>query len=119
VLEFEDPGGPVLPLAKSPPDLKATVLLAGYGLNESNTIGEKRYAESTLVAADKDTFTVSSDGQNGACVGDSGGPLFVGDQNAGYAIAGVLSEGSLSCRAQDVYTSIFAVKDWLGQIGAL
>lgn len=119
VFDFDDPGGRILRVASADPALNAPVVLAGYGVTEDGSMGEKRFAPSTVVAADEHTLTVGSNGKSGSCVGDSGGPLLIEDEAGQYRLSGVLSAGSLSCKGKDVYTSVNAVSEWLRECGAL
>jgi hypothetical protein len=58
-------------------------------------------------------ITVDSGADAGACVGDSGGPLFVRGAS-GWQVAGVLSEGSSYCTGEDVYVDLASVAGWIG-----
>lgn len=47
------------------------------------------------------------------CMGDSGGPAYVVDQEGGLSLLGVTSWGSKSCNGVGVFTSVPSVTDWL------
>jgi hypothetical protein len=119
ILDFDDEGTSrlALSLADSIPDIGAAVQMAGYGITEMGTSAEKRFASSLVVAQADPFVTVGTGGITGACVGDSGGPLLVGDEVAGYRLAGVLSRGSPDCHGTDVYVS-GGIGAWLDRIGA-
>lgn len=130
----------IAPIASTLPAVGQAAVVAGYGLNEHGTVGEKLFVRTTVVAvgakvagysdpvADADIcagdadagacasgpllITVDSGADAGACVGDSGGPLFVRDAS-GWKVAGVLSEGGAYCTGEDVYVDLSSVADWI------
>jgi hypothetical protein len=87
--------------------------LVGYGLTEDDGLGVRLFVQEPIVEIDADFVTVDGDGRTGACVGDSGGPLLVRDEQGHHRIAGVLSAGSASCLGIDLYQRLEAVRDWL------
>ena len=119
-----------------------TAVIAGYGLSDQGTAGEKLFVGTTVlgvsgavpgysdpdVEADADVcagdagaaaclgapllITVDSGADAGACAGDSGGPLFV-QSASGWEVAGVLSEGSAYCTGEDVYVDLPSVAGWI------
>jgi hypothetical protein len=94
-------------IASTSPSVGQTAAIAGYGLNEHGTAGEKLYVGTSVVAVGGEVpdysepdaemcagyadatvgpcsggpllITVDSGADGGACTGDSGGPLFVRD----------------------------------------
>jgi secreted trypsin-like serine protease len=132
----------IAPIVSTPPTVGQAATIAGYGLNDQNTAGEKLFVGTTVVAvgrevagysqpdaeADADRCTPDADARAcsegpllitvdsgldaGACTGDSGGPLFVRNAS-GWQLAGVLSEGSAYCTGQDVYVDITSVAGWI------
>jgi hypothetical protein len=132
---------PVVPISSNSPTAGQTAVISGYGLNDQGTIGEKLFARTTVFgvgpavmgdsgtdaqgdsgvcALDSDAgcsggvllITIDSGAEAGACAGDSGGPLFVRG-TSGWQVAGVLSEGSVYCTGEDVYTDLTSVAGWL------
>jgi hypothetical protein len=131
---------PVVPIASLSPAIGQPAVIAGYGLTEQNTAGERLFVGTTVVGvgrvvagdsgadAEADAcagdanagacsggallITVDSGPEAGACAGDSGGPLFVRGA-LGWQVAGVLSEGSESCTGKDVYVDLASVTPWI------
>lgn len=97
-------------LATSAPAPGDILLLAGFGLTERSELGELRALEATVLDVTADTVTIQGIG-GGACVGDSGGPLFSLDGT--LALYGVLSTGSASCLGRDYYVNLHAAGEWL------
>jgi hypothetical protein len=101
---------PITPLRLMSDDRLAvgdSVTIAGYGADEDGGVGRQLFANETIGAIDADTITVDGKGKSGACIGDSGGPLLVFDPSSKVvSVAGVLSVGSASCTALDVYQRI-------------
>jgi hypothetical protein len=86
--------------------------LAGYGLTESGDERELRFLAESIVDIDNTNVTVSGFGANGACEGDSGGPLLLRAEDGSVVVAGVLSAGSITCLEEDEYVRLDAVRDW-------
>jgi hypothetical protein len=132
---------PVVPIAPTPPPKDQLGVIVGYGLNEQGTLGEKLFAQTTVSAVGEHVagysepdataasvcvdagesgpcpavpllITADSGSDAGACVGDSGGPLFIRD-GSGWQVVGVLSEGSAYCTGQDVYVDLASVAGWI------
>ena len=101
---------PITPLRLLSDDRLAvgdSVTIAGYGADEDGGVGRQLFANETIAAIDADTITVDGKGKSGACIGDSGGPLLVFDPSSALVyVAGILSVGSPSCTALDVYQRI-------------
>lgn len=93
-----------------------SVELAGYGLTEAQTAGQLTFLVETVTEANTREVVVNGFGQSGACEGDSGGPLLVRGLDGTLGVLGVLSRGSISCRARDVYTRVDNVRDWIGSV---
>lgn len=59
------------------------------------------------------------DGAKGTCMGDSGGPLMHENQGV-YEIVGIVSFGSgnrcAKLNTPDIYTKVFAYKDWVNEV---
>lgn len=108
-LGLADAEGPTLAVGDS-------VEIAGYGLTESGTDRALGFLAEPIVELDERIFTVSGNGASGACVGDSGGPLLVRGEGGRVVIAGVLSSGSASCRKDDHYVRVDALRDWIQEI---
>nr|AOW41607.1 trypsin [Euphausia superba] len=75
----------------------------------TNTVCENTYGPSNI----DDTMICAGEGAgNGACMGDSGGPLItsLGDY---HVQIGVVSFGSSNCDALGVYARVTALKSWI------
>jgi hypothetical protein len=105
------PGIPLASREIAPGDLAE---LAGTGLGGGD--GEVRFAVEQVVDTDGQFITVRGDGASGACMGDSGGPLLVRDSDGEVAVAGILSQGSVSCLGSDRYTALTGALDWLAPL---
>ncbi len=140
-LAFNVSSVPVVPIASTSPPIGQVGVIAGYGLNDQGTVGERLFAETTVAAVGEGVtgysepdavadsacahaddsgpcpaspllVTVDSGGDAGACVGDSGGPLFMRGKS-GWQVVGVLSEGSAYCTGEDVYVDLASVGAWI------
>jgi hypothetical protein len=87
--------------------------LAGFGLTEDDTIGLRLFTDEVVIDDDGELITVDGEGQRGACLGDSGGPLLIRDGAGNVRVVGVLSHGSASCLNIDRYVLLYQVRDWL------
>jgi hypothetical protein len=87
--------------------------LAGRGTTERNVIGELFFVRERVVDVRSSEIWVDGGGSTGACGGDSGGPLLVGDESGQPRIAGVLDRGSPNCLGRDVYTRIDVLAPWI------
>jgi hypothetical protein len=93
------------------------VILAGYGLTEEDQVGVRLFVREPIKEISSDVVVVDGGGETGACVGDSGGPLLMRDDEGRHRIIGVLSAGSASCLNIDVYQRLEALSDWLEPSG--
>jgi hypothetical protein len=93
------------------------VILAGYGLTEDDLVGVRLFVQEPIKEITSDTVVVDGGGETGACVGDSGGPLLMRDDDGRHRIIGVLSAGSASCLNIDVYQRLEALSAWLEPSG--
>jgi secreted trypsin-like serine protease len=134
------PSIPVVPIAQTSPTVGQMGVIAGYGVTDQDTVGERGYVGTTVVGVGSTVpgytppdceagsgvcsgdggassapllITVNSGAAAGACAGDSGGPLLVRDPSLGWQVAGVLSEGSESCTGEDVYVDLASVGEWI------
>jgi hypothetical protein len=116
-LEVAVPTDVAIPLEPIGDDVELEVgmlaTLVGYGLTEDDRLGTRLFLKEPVVDIDDDFVTVDGAGVTGACVGDSGGPLLVRDDEGHHRIAGVLSTGSASCLGIDLYQRLEAVRGWL------
>jgi hypothetical protein len=93
------------------------VILAGYGLTEDDQVGVRLFVQEPIKEIASDVVVVDGGGETGACVGDSGGPLLMRDDEGRHRIIGVLSAGSASCLNIDVYQRLEALSAWLEPSG--
>jgi len=93
------------------------VIISGFGQQEDGRIGELEFLGERIIRVDATSITVMGEGESGACLGDSGGPLLIRDGGGSIAVAGVLSKGSASCTGIDIYIRLDVVREWLGQAG--
>lgn len=94
---------------------ESVVELAGYGLTQTDTVGTLRFLLEPIVGMDDTTITVDGFGANGACEGDSGGPLLARSMDGAPIVVGVLSDGSATCLETDSYTRLDSVLAWVQQ----
>jgi len=97
---------------KRPIAIDDVVEIAGYGLTETNGLGELRFLAESVVAVEDQSVLVNGFGKSGACQGDSGGPLLVRNASGQPVVAGVLTSGDGSCRGRDRYVQLDAVRPW-------
>lgn len=91
----------------------ARVLLAGFGVTDDNLIGLRRFVTEPVTAASAAAVTVDGQGQSGACVADSGGPLIW--REGMPAVVGILEWGDQGCRDLDHYTSVAPLRSWIAE----
>ena len=89
------------------------VEIAGYGLTEARTVGEIRFLAEAVAGIDPSVILLDGLGANGACEGDSGGPLIVRGPDGAPRVLAVLSEGSASCTDEDEYARLDGVEAWI------
>jgi hypothetical protein len=111
----------IVPIAaggSSLPPLAAgdVVEMAGYGLTEDRTARALRFLAESITSLDTESIHVSGFGANGACEGDSGGPLLVRAQDGTAFVIGVLSSGSATCVGDDTYTRLDGIRDWIESV---
>ena len=94
---------PIPPAQGAELDVGDAVELAGFGLTEDGSSGQRRFVEETVVSADRSWLTVEGVGASGACSGDSGGPLLARGPDGAIFVFGALSNGSASCDGRDRY----------------
>jgi secreted trypsin-like serine protease len=133
----------VVPIALTSPTVGETAVIAGYGLNEQGTAGERLFVATTVVGVGVGVGVASDSGANVAAVctadadADGGacsvGPLLItvdsgadagacaGDSGgplfirdvSGWQVVGVLSKGSAYCTGEDVYVDLPSVARWI------
>lgn len=94
------------------PSVGTAGVIAGYGLSEGGELGVRRFLKTEVVGTSTDVIAVQAPTAAGACVGDSGGPLFVKEDDR-WCVAGTLSTGSADCRGLDRYQSVTAASEWI------
>lgn len=102
---------PTMSLSAAAPKPGESAFIAGYGLTEANTRESLRRLSAQVIEVNGDEITVQGTG-GGACVGDSGGPLFTIRESGEAMLLGVLSKGSASCLGRDVYVDASGVREW-------
>ena len=86
---------------------------AGYGGQENDGYGTRRFSAEPIAWLDDNEVTVDGKGQHGACFGDSGGPLLALTDTAEVRVIGALSNGDDSCVGLDNYTRIDNYRTWI------
>ena len=102
---------PSMVVSSIPPSPGELLYIAGYGLTEQWSLGELRSLGAAVTTVGNTQIEVQGVG-GGACVGDSGGPLY-SLENDQATLRGVLSTGSASCLGADQYVNIAEAHDWI------
>ena len=107
-----------LPTSKAPVPLQpgSAVELAGYGLTETKSLGQLRFLVEQVTRIGASSIWVDGSGQNGACVGDSGGPLLTRRADGAVCVVGILAFGSDSCTNEDSYVALGPASAWVQSI---
>lgn len=105
--------GASLGIATRSPQVGSVAQLAGFGLNESGQLGERRFVVEEVTELTADSILVSGARRSGACSGDSGGPLMVRDMSGAPVVAGILGAGAIDCVETDEYTRVDIAQSWL------
>jgi hypothetical protein len=92
--------------------------LSGYGDTEAGTDGTLLFLEESVVEADETTITVDGGAHQGACYGDSGGPLLGVNAHGAVGVVGVLHGGSSSCVGRDRYVRMRSLVEWIDGVEA-
>ena len=112
LLQVELAPGPWLSVADVAALAGESVLMVGYGRQETGTIGLQESLVATVQSAEDGWIVVVAEGNAGACGGDSGGPLLRFDDGS-YELLGLLSSGSIDCVKFDSYVELTNVRSWL------
>jgi len=116
LVDFDSLDLPVLPIWTDDVDshwIGRSVTLAGYGADADGQRGNLAAVRASLINVDPTSLEVDSDGDSGACEGDSGGPLLWTDGSGKTFSLGVLRSGSTSCRGTDKYARLDTLQQWL------
>ena len=107
-----------LPTSNAPVPLQAgsAVELAGYGLTETKSLGQLRFLVEQVTRIGASSIWIDGSGQNGACVGDSGGPLLTRRADGAVCVVGILAFGSDSCTNEDSYVALGPASAWVQSI---
>ena len=89
-----------------------------FGPHNAGTSHLRQLADQTIVSMDSTFLTAQVTSASGPCGGDSGGPLLIDDTSGAPAIAGILSNGSMSCRGTDVYVRADRIRTWVERLVA-
>jgi hypothetical protein len=90
------------------------VLIGGMGLTEDGTLAEEpQFLVEAVAGIEPGSAVVDGRGLSGACLGDSGGPLLIRNEQGFLRLAGILVRGSASCLGRDEYASTAPLSEWL------
>jgi hypothetical protein len=81
--------------------------------DDAGSAGELGFAVEPIEYVEATSITVNGYGSNGACVGDSGGPLLVRGPDGAVVVAGVLSIGNATCLDDDTYERLDTLASWI------
>jgi hypothetical protein len=95
------------------PELGELVVIAGFGWTESDSPGTLRFAAESVERVAAPFVDVRGENGSGACLADSGGPLFGRDAHGELVSYGLLSEGSADCQGTDRYVLTSELDAWL------
>lgn len=104
---------PIAPTGGERPCTGHLAQLAGTGVSELRSWGERRFAVESITAVGDEFIEVDGRGASGACVGDSGGPLLVRDTTGRVVVAGTLSDGDSTCTGRDRYVRLASALPWI------
>jgi hypothetical protein len=88
------------------------VELSGWGQSEFIEPPTLRSAIEPIVRVESEHVVVHGAHRTGACVGDSGGPLFGRGNDGSVRVIGVLDYGDASCMDEDFYTRTDILLAW-------
>jgi hypothetical protein len=96
------------------PSVGEAVQTVGYGRTdpELRVNSDRWWLLETVRRVDPVEFAVSAEGQHGMCMGDSGGPALLLENNK-PVIVGTLSWGDRSCTGTDVYKRLDVAEPWI------
>ena len=88
---------------------------AGFGASANVEFGHRYFTAEPIVAIMQEHVAIHGLGVQGLCRGDSGAPLLVTDDAGAPRVAGVLSNGHISCRERDEFWRVDQVSEWAAE----
>lgn len=88
---------------------------AGFGIHgvDEGVPEYRRFTFAPVASIQSDSLVVGENGCEGACRGDSGGPLLGRSASGATILLGILTAGSASCTGIDLFTRVDVACAWL------
>lgn len=116
LMSLEERRGVSMPIGTAAITIDSELVMAGYGVRSDGSSGVLEFLQATVLEISRAHIRVSAGEGRGACVGDSGGPLFRIHSDRSAEVVGILSSGSPTCVGYDDYVRADSLKQWLEQV---
>jgi V8-like Glu-specific endopeptidase len=88
------------------------VIVSGYGRDEDDEYDVLKKATVKVVEAATHEFR-TEEKKKGSCDGDSGGPVFLKENESKYILVGSISRGDQNCNSYGIYENMTYYKHWI------